>query len=54
MLLSCCKAEDQGKFERLFALEPGASTLVVMVHFLAAAYPERLCGRGRAKPSRIV
>src|SRR5262247_625825 len=36
MLFACCKAEDQGKFERLFALQPSTSTLVVMVHFLAS------------------
>jgi AcrR family transcriptional regulator len=36
MLHSCWKGQDNGKFERLFALEPSASTLVVMVHFLAS------------------
>jgi AcrR family transcriptional regulator len=34
MKLSCCRTQDQGKFERLHALEPSASTLVVMVHFM--------------------
>ena len=34
MKLSCCTAKDQGKLERLKALEPGAGTLVVMVHFM--------------------
>src|SRR5262249_50676766 len=29
-----CKAQDHDKLERLFALEPSASTLVVMVHFM--------------------
>src|SRR5262245_29785756 len=33
---SCCRAQDQGKFERLHALEPSASTLVVMVHFMVS------------------
>jgi AcrR family transcriptional regulator len=36
MLLACCKGEDHGKFERLFALEPSTSTLVLMVHFMAS------------------
>jgi AcrR family transcriptional regulator len=36
MKLSCCTAKDQGKFERLHALEPCASTLVVMVHFMVS------------------
>ena len=36
MKLSCCAGKDQGKLERLHALEPGASTLVVMVHFMVS------------------
>jgi AcrR family transcriptional regulator len=36
MKLSCCGARDQGRFERLNALEPSASTLVLMVHFLVS------------------
>src|SRR5437899_7747796 len=36
MKLSCCMAKDQGKFERLKALQPSASTLVVMVHFMVS------------------
>jgi AcrR family transcriptional regulator len=36
MKLSCSNAQDKGKFERLHALEPSASTLVVMVHFMVA------------------
>src|SRR6266851_2438360 len=32
----CCIAQDHDKFERLFALEPSASTLVVMVHFVVS------------------
>jgi AcrR family transcriptional regulator len=31
---SCCNEQDQGRYERLKALEPSASTLVLMVHFL--------------------
>src|SRR5215469_11300587 len=38
MQLTCCKAQNQDKFERLFALEPSASTLVVMVHFLVSRF----------------
>lgn len=45
MKLSCCTAKDQSKFERLNTLEPGASTLVVMVHFLVARIVEG-CGSG--------
>ena len=36
MLHSCWKGQENGKFERLFALEPSASTLALMVHFLAS------------------
>src|SRR6476660_6755099 len=37
MKVSCCGSqEDQGKIERLKALEPSASTLVLMVHFLVS------------------
>jgi len=34
MLLSCCGEQHQERVERLKALEPSASTLVLMVHFL--------------------
>src|SRR5438270_1540062 len=34
MQLSCCTEQDLGLYERLRALEPSASTLVLMVHFL--------------------
>src|SRR5579862_6577663 len=34
MQLACCKEEDLGTIERLNALEPSASTLVLLVHFL--------------------
>lgn len=34
MKRSCCTPQDQGKLERLKALEPSASTLVLMVHFM--------------------
>ena len=34
MQRSCCKEQDQGRFERLKALQPSASTLVLLVHFL--------------------
>src|SRR5262245_47916924 len=36
MQLSCCDEQDIGRFERLKALEPSASTLVLMVHFLVS------------------
>jgi AcrR family transcriptional regulator len=36
MKLSCCAGRDQEKFERLNALEPSASTLVLLVHFLVS------------------
>src|SRR5271169_4783516 len=32
--LSCCKEQDRERFERLTALEPSTSTLVLLVHFL--------------------
>src|ERR1700730_14450634 len=34
MLMSCCSGQEHDKIERLRALEPSASTLVLMVHFL--------------------
>src|SRR6187200_1996750 len=36
MQLSCCTEQDLGKFERFKALDPSASTLVLMVHFLVS------------------
>jgi AcrR family transcriptional regulator len=36
MMLSCCQQKDEGLCERLMALEPSASTLVLMVHLLAS------------------
>jgi AcrR family transcriptional regulator len=36
MQVSCCNEQDMGRFERLHALEPSASTLVLMVHFLVS------------------
>jgi AcrR family transcriptional regulator len=36
MQFSCCDEQDQGKMERLKALEPCASTLVILVHLLVA------------------
>jgi AcrR family transcriptional regulator len=43
MQLSCCRAQDHNKFERLHALEPSASTLAVIVHFMVS---RALCGWG--------
>jgi AcrR family transcriptional regulator len=34
MQQSCCNEQDHGRFERLKALDPSASTLALMVHFL--------------------
>src|ERR1700687_2832500 len=36
MQASCCTEQDLGRFERLTALEPPASTLVLLVHFLVS------------------
>jgi AcrR family transcriptional regulator len=36
MQQSCCNEEAQEQFERLQALEPSASTLVLLVHFLVS------------------
>jgi AcrR family transcriptional regulator len=36
MKLSCCSQRDVGRIERLKALEPSTSTLVLMVHFLVS------------------
>src|ERR1700752_258413 len=36
MQASCCSEQDLGRFERIKALEPSASTLVLMVHFLVS------------------
>jgi AcrR family transcriptional regulator len=36
MQRTCCHERDHGRFERLQALEPSASTLVLMVHFLVS------------------
>jgi AcrR family transcriptional regulator len=36
MQLSCLNDEDRDRYERLSALEPSASTLVLMVHFLVS------------------
>src|SRR5215475_14569856 len=33
---ACCTEEDLGIFERIKALEPSASTLVLLVHFLVS------------------
>src|SRR6058998_3602487 len=36
MQISCCNEQDHSLFDRLTALEPSASTLVLMVHFLVS------------------
>jgi AcrR family transcriptional regulator len=41
MLFACCSEQDIGRFERLKQLEPGANTLVLMVHNLASFLLDR-------------
>ncbi|HLJ96046.1 MAG TPA: helix-turn-helix domain-containing protein [Gemmataceae bacterium] len=36
MMLSCCQEKNEGMARRLMALEPSASTLVLMVHLLVS------------------
>src|SRR4030081_743403 len=36
MQVSCCNEQDHGLFDKLTALEPSASTLVLMVYFLVS------------------
>src|SRR4051812_45084896 len=36
MQMACCSSQDVDRYERLEALEPSASTLVLMVHFLVS------------------
>src|ERR1700682_5759670 len=36
MMRSCCTEQNAGKLERMNALEPSASTLVILVHMLVA------------------
>lgn len=48
---SCCNEEDQGRFERLAALDPSASTLVLMVHFLTAKI---ITGNGTPADERMI
>src|SRR3984957_6020711 len=47
MQAACCTAEDLGIFERIKALEPSASTLVLLVHFLVS----RIIGNSRSRDS---
>jgi AcrR family transcriptional regulator len=49
--LSCCNQQDMGLFERLKALEPCASTLVLMVHFLTSRIVGCAAGRDEEQPS---
>jgi AcrR family transcriptional regulator len=51
MQLSCCNEDDQGRFERLAALEPSASTLVLMVHFLTSKI---IIGSGTPADERLI
>jgi AcrR family transcriptional regulator len=38
MQLTCCRSQDADKFDRLHALEPSASTLILMVHFFVSRF----------------
>ncbi len=51
MQLSCCGEQNNLRVERLKSLEPSASTLVLMVHFLASML---LGGCGNAEDERAV
>src|SRR5215469_14613822 len=51
MQLSCCNEQDQDRVERLKALEPSASTLVLMVHFLVSRI---VAGGGSADEERTI
>jgi AcrR family transcriptional regulator len=50
MQLSCCTEQDVLRFERLAALEPSASTLVLMVHFLVS----RVVGDGAGDDEQVI
>jgi AcrR family transcriptional regulator len=41
MQLSCCTGQDHDRFERISALEPSASTLVLMLHFVISRMVNR-------------
>jgi len=48
MQQSCCNEQAHERFERLKALEPSASTLVLLVHFLVSRIVNG-CGAGGAE-----
>jgi AcrR family transcriptional regulator len=45
MQLSCLDEEDQERLERLMSLEPSASTVVLMVHFMMSRFIGRCASR---------
>src|SRR5438552_2862467 len=47
---SCCSEQDMGRCERLKALEPSASTLVLMAHFLVS----RIVGGGDSNEDQAI
>ncbi|MBS0263675.1 MAG: TetR/AcrR family transcriptional regulator, partial [Planctomycetes bacterium] len=51
MQQACCTEQDQGRFERLSLLEPSASTLVLMVHFLTSRI---ILGNGAPADERLI
>lgn len=40
MQTACCTEQELGRFQRISALEPSTSTLVLLVHFLATLFVE--------------
>lgn len=54
MKVSCCSAQDQGKIEKLKMLEPSASTLVLVVHFLVSKLVGACRDEDQAVQSRLV
>jgi AcrR family transcriptional regulator len=54
MQLACCNERDFDQIERLKALEPSASTLVLLVHFLASRIlVEPQCNPDKATHARL-
>jgi AcrR family transcriptional regulator len=51
MQLACCAEEDMGKYELLSAMEPSASTLVLLIHFLVS---RTVGGRGDGEDGQAI
>src|SRR5438270_5298896 len=54
MQQSCCSGQDAGRFERIAALEPSASTLILMVHFLVSLVGGRANVEDQAVLNRLM